>query len=125
MATKRTRNRRRPAPSLPRSIRLGYRPITIRKSRDISNASHGEYQADKKLILLNPDSCTGEDGVNTLVHEVMHACFDLAQLHHSELSREQNREHEEKLVTVLANQLTEAFKRNPKLLAWIEAELGL
>lgn len=110
--------------SPPRRLRVGYADITVRLSEDLED-QHGLYSPAKKLITLakTADSSRGAEGVNTLLHELLHAGYELAQLRNLELSSEQARADEERVVTVLANHLTELFARNPKLLKWIALEL--
>ena len=113
-----------PKPRRPSKLKVGYTDIRVRVSRDLEGV-YGEYQGARKLILLDRErGAHGPDGVNTLLHELLHAGYDLGELKNSGLSADEAKHDEERVVTVLANHLTELFRRNRGLLRWIEAELG-
>ncbi len=52
---------------------------------------------------------------NTMLHEVLHACFYIADL--------QDEDKEERTVTTLANQLSQVWRDNPALIDWLNATL--
>lgn len=106
----------------PKQLDVGYTTIKIVVSKELED-DHGLYLAPKKLVRLAEDSCEGPEGVNTLLHELLHAGHDLGALRNPELSSDAAKADEERVVTVLANLLTETFKRNPRLLKWIATEL--
>ena len=114
---KRTKTPRRPS-----SLRVGYTDIRIRV--EDSEDNHGAYSSVKKTVTLATDSSTGPEGVNTLLHELLHAGYDLGSLRCTGLSADDAKADEERVVTVLANHLTELFRRNPRLVAWMTEELG-
>ncbi len=52
---------------------------------------------------------------NTLIHEVLHACFYIGDI--------EDDDKQERTVTILANQLTQVWRDNPELVAWINSRL--
>ena len=106
----------------PTKLHVGYACIKVRVSKEMEE-EHGSYSGLKKVITLAEDSSFGIEGVNTLLHELLHAIYLFGSLQNSELTSDQQKADEERTVTVLANHLTDALRRNPQLLAWIQAEL--
>lgn len=109
-------------PKPPKELDVSYTTIKVRVSKELED-DHGLYLAAKKLVRLAEDSCEGPEGVNTLLHELLHAGYDLGSLRNPDLSSDAAKADEERVVTVLANLLTELFSRNPRVLKWIAAEL--
>lgn len=97
---------------LPDIVHLGYQDIAL-KLWD-SEGPQGVYIADRPEIRIK-DSLEGREVLNTLLHELIHAtiyCYGLKQEFKDD-------EHEEKIVNVIGNALTEIFTRNPALAEWV------
>ncbi len=103
---------------LPPLLYLGYRDIKLKRTGSLPPEEYGNWSPDKGQIAI----ATGKQPVeeaNTVLHEVLHACLKLSADPITE-----SEEKEERLVTVLANQLTEVWRRNPDLIAYLDARLG-
>lgn len=57
------------------------------------------------------------EAANTLLHEILHACWYTAQI--------QDEDKEERTITAFANQLTQVWRDNPAVIAWIGGALGV
>ncbi len=106
------------ADALPPSIRVGYRTYAI----EIMSAMH----STSRDVFGECDNCVGiiriradldrVKAVNTMLHEIMHACFYVAGL--------QDEDKQERTVTGLANQVTQVWRDNPALIDWIAGGLS-
>lgn len=106
----------------PKFVDLGYRRIEIRmvKEVDPEDKNYGLFIESKNLILVAEEH-KGPDRVNTVLHELLHAMFKLRRLKDArELEKDEMEEH---LVENLANDLVELYRRNPRLLQWVDHEL--
>lgn len=103
---------------MPKTIRIGYRDFSVESwPSAIAMASDRLGECDKlNGILRVSDNLDGIKAANTLLHEVMHACWELAEL--------DDKDEEEKTVGCLANQLTQVWRDNPKLVAFLNSQLG-
>lgn len=101
---------------LPDKVRVGYRDYRV--------AAMSPMESTGKDRFGECDNCAGAIGVredlaadkqvNTMVHELLHACWYVADL---------PRGKQERIVTALANQLTQVWRDNPALVAWIGARI--
>ena len=99
--------------NLPKSIRGGYRDFTIVEwnSREAVSASrYGE--CDKMQAIIRVDTQWGQvKAANTLLHEVMHAVYDISKL--------QDDDKEERIVAAISSQLTQVWRDNPEFVAFM------
>lgn len=99
--------------ALPVSISLGYQNIKLVKS-DLIDGAQGVYLADSSEIRIK-EGLDDREILNTLIHEVLHACVYLYGLR----DEFKDDDHEEKVVNALGNALTEVMIRNKPLAAWV------
>lgn len=98
----------------PKNLKVGYRTFQIKTAplRD----RYGECDKEAGKILYTPGQ-KKDLRLNTLIHEVGHACWEVGGLEDSDV--------EEKVITILANQLTDVLLNNPDFLLWINHMAGL
>lgn len=107
-------------PPFPTAVRVGYRDYVIEKweSRAANErSSWGEHSGQLGVIRID-EVLIERDPVkaaNSLLHELVHACWTNADL--------ADEDKEERVVTGLANQLTQVWRDNPHVIAWINAQL--
>lgn len=101
----------------PAEIRIGYRIylVEIMASMDVvSKGRFGECDNCGGHIRICADLEPAE-AANTMLHEVMHACWYVVNL--------DDEDKQERVVTSMANQLTQVWRDNPALIAAINARL--
>ena len=64
--------------NLPKTVRMAGHTLKV-VVRDLDGDPYGQWSCDKKTITLD-SSLRGKDLVETLRHELLHACFDLSGL---------------------------------------------
>ena len=96
------------AVKLPKTIKVGYRDFNVSQAplRD----RYGECDKDRGQILYAPGQ-SNLQLLNTILHEIDHACWDLGGL--------EDKEPEERVVTVLNNVRTGVLRDNRELVSWI------
>lgn len=100
---------------LPKKLRIGPYDIKI----EITELNHedgeqhiwGKWRDSKQLIQLTPEQPNAPFAVDTMMHEIIHAIFSI---HH--LDKEDD---EERIVSSIASALTQVYRDNRALLAWI------
>jgi cob(I)alamin adenosyltransferase len=99
--------------NLPSSIKVGYRDFCVEEWAPSEAISSGRYgECDKANAVIRVTTIHGVDkAANTLIHEVLHACFDVAGI--------ADEDAEERTVTHLANALTQVIRDNPDLVAYL------
>lgn len=103
------------AVNVPKIIHLGYQDIEI-KSWDAEGGLQGAYLPDRPQIRI-ADTVDGVELLNTMLHEIIHAAIYVYGIK----GEFKDDDHEEKVVNVLGNALTEIFVRNPDLASWIKS----
>lgn len=103
---------------LPKIVYLGYRDLNLKRSPTMGNEEYGHFDSVKGIISISTGRHPHEEA-NTVLHEILHAMLNLSADPVTE-----KEEVEERLVTVLANQITELWRRNPDLIAYLDAKLG-
>ena len=103
----------------PTYLRVG--PIVYRVVDWDYHAAHsvdrdGECDRANRIIRVRED-LNGDDKARILLHEVLHACYSMGDLADGDA--------EEKVVTVLANQLAQVWRDNPDFVRFMSASLGL
>lgn len=98
---------------IPAWLWIGYRKFQVLTRNNLPNV-YGSMNSSKRLIQIEAGQ-NADDEVNTLLHEVLHVMVEDSTL--------VSESYEEQIVTVLANDLTELFIRNPDLLLWIQERL--
>jgi hypothetical protein len=103
--------------TFPKSIRIGYRDFAVEDWDTKHASSAGRYgECDKANAVIRIDTSYGPvKAVSTLLHEVMHGCYDIAGI--------TDEDNEERTVTQLSNQMTQVFRDNPELLAYLKTAL--
>lgn len=104
-------------PKLPTTIRIGWLDYSVEEWPALEALSDGkEGDCDKSNSVIRV--CTAYGPVRSaevLLHETIHACWDMGSLG--------SRESEERVATVLAKQLAQVWRDNPKLVAFVSAAL--
>ena len=104
--------------ALPTVVRVGYRDYAIIEWDRKDAASSDRYgECDKANAIIRVSTDYGAlKAANTLLHEVLHACFDVAAI--------EGDDPEERTVTSLANVLAQVIRDNPDLVAYLTAALA-
>lgn len=106
---------------MPREVVLGYRTITVNAMPfDDDMLKSVGFMSQNRNSLTVVDCGRGFENVNTLVHELLHFVYKDNSLH--QLSDDKD-DAEERVVSIMANGMTEILVRNPDLLEWIRSEL--
>lgn len=104
--------------NFPTSVRVGYRDFDVvewdRKDAEASGR-YGECDKANAIIRVSTDRGSVK-AANTLIHEILHAAWDIGDM--------PGKVDEEKVVTVLANQLSQVWRDNPGLVAYLTDALG-
>lgn len=100
---------------LPTTVRIGYRDFAIEDWDTKQAASSSRYgECDKANAIIRVDTTYGPvKSASTLLHEIMHGCYDIVGL--------TDEDNEERTVTQLSNQMTQVFRDNPDVLAYLRA----
>lgn len=98
---------------LPTRVIVGYRKIKIKKAK--LGEDYGVYKGRKHEILIDKNQRDTELQ-NTLLHEIIHAVWDLADLKEGDT--------EEKIVTLIANGLSQVFLNNPTVFKFFQTSLN-
>lgn len=106
----------------PRQVHVGYRDYAIIRWDSHESKSEGCLgQTDNLLAMIKVDAfLIDRDPVktaNTLLHEILHACWYVGDIEDSDK--------QEKVVTVIANQLAQLWRDNPAVVTYLDAALGL
>ncbi|WP_298983369.1 hypothetical protein [uncultured Roseibium sp.] len=110
-----------PFKTLPGKITVGYQTLDIDVLDVIPANNIGGYSGQHGRISIDRAyHGKPEELANTVLHEVLHACF-----HTSGLTGLPPGETEELTVTVLGNALTQVFRDNPEFLDWVSKTLAL
>lgn len=104
---------------LPRSIRVGFKTYDILPwpiENVIDDASLGRCEHFKSQIHVAIDGRPWPDVAETLIHEILHACWYAGCL--------EDAPPEEKAVATLASCLAQVLSDNPALRAWLDDVYG-
>lgn len=103
---------------LPKSIRVGYRSYRVEPwaAREASATSRWGECDRMNLVIRIRDDLVAQVQAEVLMHEVIHAAYSNAAL--------QKDDDEERLVEALGNQLTQVWRDNPDLVAFMSASLA-
>lgn len=99
---------------LPSNIRIGYADYSVEDwayTEALSNGNDGECHNQTRTIRVRNDLNPGRKA-NVLLHEILHAAYNMGDL--------SDGCSEEKVVTVLANQLTQVWRDNPEFIRFME-----
>ena len=99
---------------LPSSIRVGCYDVLVQTMEDREAMSHGiygHYASTEHIIRINED-LSPIKMLNTLMHEVMHACYDIGGL--------TDEDEEERIVTIMANICTQVVRDNPEYNTFVQ-----
>jgi hypothetical protein len=96
----------------PNKVKIGYREfrITTAPLRD----RYGECDKEKGDIFYAPGQ-KPDLRLNTIIHELLHGAWEVGGLEDSDT--------EERVVTILANQISGMLQDNPELVQWINKML--
>lgn len=104
---------------LPKSIRVGFKTYDILPwpiENVIDDASLGRCEHFKSQIHVAVGGRAWSDVAETLIHEILHACWYVARL--------EDAPPEEKAVATLASGLAQVLSDNPALRAWLNDVYG-
>jgi hypothetical protein len=92
---------------LPSSVKVGYADIQIVPMHTLEGFSHGVFGhfSASELAIRVINDLTETQVANTLLHEVLHACWHVAGL--------EDEDEEERIVTCLANTYLQVLRDNP------------
>jgi len=104
---------------LPALLRIGSYDVTIVIVDQMPDGSNdfGEFSYNRSVITLRKLQPTPAFGVDTLLHEIVHAI-------HSFYDIKSKKDDEERVACRLGAALTQIFRDNPQLLTWIAKSLG-
>lgn len=103
---------------LPEMLRIGFKDFRV-EQWDTSDAAGANRMGECCHLAsrIRVDTVHGDtQTANTFIHEVLHACWK-----HAELDDEDK---EERVVSALANQLTQVFRDNPQFTDYLKTALG-
>lgn len=92
---------------LPKSLKIGYKTYQV---REMTHAEHmedkalGECKHDEGVIVVSLERGDKQEQSNTLLHEVLHACYKVANI--------QDEDEEERIVHAMTNVLLQVLKDN-------------
>ena len=102
--------------SLPTQVKVGYNIYTIENWPTVLATAadrYGECDRMNQIIRLRTDLPIRRLA-NTLIHEIMHACWENAAADGGG---------EEQVVTVMSNQLSSVFTDSPDIVRWLSKAL--
>ncbi len=103
---------KRNLPQIPDSLKFGHKVFPVQFSSTLGKMGNMGYTHTKQSdFLLDPDQDLGEL-VETVIHECTHIIWKQACL--------EEKDSEERIVSVISHGLTTLFSRNPDLLKWIQ-----
>lgn len=104
--------------AFPTTVRIGYRDFAIEEWDTKQANAAGRYgECDKANGVIRVDTSYGPvQAAETLIHEVLHGCFHVAGIDDSDA--------EERTVTHLSSQLTQVFRDNPDVMAYLRSALA-
>lgn len=109
-------------PAIPSVIRVAafdYRLQIVDEEDFGGDNLWGECNCAARLIRLSKRA-VGIELYDTCVHEILHALYNATALKHG---ADDSHEYEERVVLTLASGLTQVFRDNPKLVAWLNTLL--
>ena len=94
---------------LPDKIRIGYRDFQVEVWDHLNAVSANRFgECDRNLGIIRVDVVSEPQNVcNTLLHEILHA------VRHQQQLENDDHEQEERVVTVMANALSQVLRDNP------------
>lgn len=109
------------APPFPTNVRVGYRDYRIQiwpRSEARSEDRFGLCSDVRALIQIDQQIVEEEPikAANTLMHEILHACHAVGDL--------QKGDDEERIVRTIANQLSQVWRDNPGVIAYLDWAFG-
>jgi hypothetical protein len=107
------RLRKYPPLPLPPSIKVGYRDYTVEEMSDEGRDTHVGFHFGQLAALEINTEFPPDEVVCTLLHEIIHAVFDVAGFTF------RSKDDEEDVTICLGNGLTQVFKDNPHITKWI------
>lgn len=99
---------------LPSNIRIGYADYSVEDwpyAEALSNGADGECHAQTRTIRVR-DDLRPDRKACVLLHEVLHAAYRMGDL--------ADGDSEEKVITVLAHQMTQVWRDNPEFVRFME-----
>jgi hypothetical protein len=100
--------------NLPSKVVVGFQTYKIERldrAEAVARCVDGDFNAYTGTIRVRVDGVTPDFAANTLLHEILHACWLAGDLGAASP--------EEKAITVLANQLLQVWRDNPKVVSFI------
>ena len=108
---------------LPKKIKISYADVSIETESNPTflEECYGEYSSQENKITI-ASTISDADIANTLIHEIIHACVWYGGLKDDGAELEEDKK-EERVVNVIANQLSQILRDNPKILTVIKKGL--
>lgn len=105
---------------LPTTVRIGPHDYTIKQWGKMAADNDGSLGLCDKTTstILVADYLSDQKACEVLIHECLHACYDVAGLHYGPGKGDATVE-EERLVNGLAYAVTGVLRDNPQLLAYV------
>lgn len=98
---------------LPKTVRIGPHDIKFSEmSKSDADKLYGLFVPTEKAIKLNNEYCTGSEAVETVLHEMIHAIFNVSKL--------EAKHGEERIAGTVGVYLAQVFRDNPELIAWMQ-----
>lgn len=106
-------------PRLPAKIKIGFRDVSISLATadELGADTDGDF-LDSRARIRILDSLLLPDQAQTLLHEILHACWRFIVPHSDFTIMEEN------AVMVLSYNLTQVWSDNPAVVAWISYALA-
>ena len=102
---------------LPKSIRVGYRDYTVEEwPANLASVSNRWGECDRRNLGIRiQQDLLPAMRAEVLLHEVIHAAYEMGAL--------DEKDGEERIACVLGNQLTQVWRDNPELIAFMSESL--
>lgn len=112
----------KPAPKLPKKIKVGWRDYTIVEIDERTASQDGIYGQTRHItceIRLQTRGCASRQIAHSLLHEILHTCARLFNAT-AEVPDQRREEH---IVTTLSDGLSGVWRDNPEAFAYIHYHL--
>jgi hypothetical protein len=111
------RRRQTAAPRLPPVVRVGpFDMAVVKLDAAAGKDDFGQFSADRLEIRLRENFVSPHLAADTVIHEVLHALWWVMDV--------RPKAGEEHVVTLLSTGLTQFFRDNPAVLAWLRESLA-
>jgi hypothetical protein len=98
-------------------INVGHGRVRVREVKDLEPNEDGDWSHAHMTVKLDR-ALSRRERLNSLLHELGHMVYSMDHLHDGST---EEKETEERVVTCLANRLSEALLRNPRLRRYVSS----